>query len=292
MKLAVLTHNPNAFTHRRFVDAANKRGHEIAFIHTSYCYMNVSPVSPAIYYPNSEVFNNLSAIIPRINPTHTFYGTAVLRQFEMMGIYTLNNSISITWSRDKLRALQILARKKLPLPITGFADSPEETEKLIDVVGGAPLIIRLSEGTEGRGTIFAETHQAAVSVVNAFKQLKANILVQEYIQEAQGVDIRCVVVGHKVITAIQRNSPESGGKSSHRGLASVPVEISATEKKIAVKAAKTMKLNFATVDLIRSDRGPLILDVDCSPRIEMLEKITHCDIIDPIIEFIEENVKS
>jgi ribosomal protein S6--L-glutamate ligase len=292
MKIAVLTHNPNALSNKRFTEAAHKYGHDISFIPISDCYMNISSIKPTVYYRNHESFQNLDAIIPRINQTHSFYGTAVLRQFELMGIYTLNSSLSITWTRDKLRALQLLARKNLPLPITGFADSPEETEKLIDIVGGAPLIIRLLEGTEGRGTIFAETHQAAVSVINAFKQLKTNILVQECIQEAMGNDIRCVVVGNKVIAAIQRTIHETGPHSArHTTKSTTPVEITTAEKKMAVQAAKAMKLNLACVDLIRSKRGPLVLDIDCSPSIEMLEKITKVDIIDPIIQFLMEHAK-
>lgn len=292
MKIAVLTHNTNALSQRRFREAANKYGHEISFIHISYCYMNISSTAPTVYYRNNETFENLDAIIPRINPAHSFYGTAVLRQFELMGIYTLNSSLSITWTRDKLRTLQLLARKNLPLPITGFADSPEETEKLIDTVGGAPLIIRLLEGTAGRGTIFAETHQAAVSVINAFKQLKTNILVQECIQEAMGNDIRCIVVGNKVVAAIKRSIHETGPHSTqHPTKSTTLVNITPEENKMAIRAAKAMKLNLACVDLIRSNRGPLVLDVDCSPSIEMLEKMTKIDIVDPIIQLLAENVK-
>ncbi len=292
MKIGVLTHNPNAYSQRRFTEVAVKRKHEIRIIHMSYCYMNISSTAPTVYYRSNETFQNLDAIIPRIKTTHTFYGTAVLRQFELMGVYTLNSSLAITWSRDKLRALQLLTRKHLPLPITGFADSPEETEKLIDIVGGAPLIVRLLEGTEGRGTIFAETHQAAVSVINAFKQLKTNILVQEFIKEANGVDIRCVVVGNKVVTAMQRNMIEPGSSSmSSQLMSATPIEITAAEKKMAIQATKAMKLNLATVDLIRSKRGPLILDIDCSPSIEMLEKISNCDIVTSIIQYVEENAK-
>lgn len=292
MKIGVLTHTPNAYNQRRFTEVATERNHEIRIIHISYCYMNISSTAPTVYYRSNETFQNLDAIIPSIQATHTFYGTAVLRQFELMGVYTLNSAIAITWSRDKLRALQLLARKHLPLPITGFADSPEETEKLIDVVGGAPLIIRLLEGTEGRGTIFAETHQAAVSVINAFKQLKTNILVQECIKEANGTDIRCVVVGNKVITAMQRRTIESGSASLASQLKSAtPIQITAAEKKIIIQATKAMKLNLATVDLIRSNRGPLIVEVDCSPHIEILEKNSHCDIVTPIIQHVEENAK-
>jgi len=292
MKIAVLNHNPNAYSQRRFTDVAKKRGHDISFIHMSYCYMNISSTAPTVYYRNHEAFKDINAIIPRVSPVHTFYGTAVLRQFEMMGVYSLNSAISITWSRDKLRAFQLLARKHLPLPITGFADSPEESEKLIDVVGGAPLIVRLLEGTEGRGTIFAETHQAAVSVINAFKQLKTNILVQEFIREANGTDIRCIVVGNKVITAVQRNTVEAGFHDKRtQSRLTTPIEITAAERKMAIQAAKAMKLNLVSVDLIRSKRGPLVLDIDCSPSIEMIEKTTNSDIISSIMQFIEENVR-
>lgn len=292
MKIGVLTHNTNALSQRRFTEAAHKHGHEISFIHISYCYMNISTTAPTVYYRNNQTFKDLDAIIPRINPAHSFYGATVLRQFELMGIYALNSSLSITWTRDKLRALQLLARKNLPLPITGFADSPEETEKLIDIVGGAPLIIRLLEGTAGRGTIFAETHQAAVSVINAFKQLKTNILVQECIQEAMGNDIRCIVVGNKVIAAIKRSMHEIDPHfAEHSTTSNALIEITPAENKMALRAAKAMKLNLACVDLIRSNRGPLILDVDCSPSIEMLEKITKIDIVDPIMQFLAENTK-
>lgn len=239
MKIALLNHQPKAYSDRRFTEVATARGHEICFIHTAYCYMNISNTAPSVSYRNNESFADLDAIIPRISPTHTFYGTAVLRQFEIMGIYTLNSALSITWSRDKLRALQLLARKELPLPITGFADSPEESEKLIDLVGGAPLIVRLLEGTEGRGIIFAETHQAAVSVINAFKQLKTNILVQEFIQEANGIDIRCVVVGNKVVTAVQRYTQEGSARSPRYPTQfTTPIKITTAEKRWPYKQQK------------------------------------------------------
>lgn len=295
MKIAVLSHNPNAYSYRRYMEAAQNKGHELSFIHMSYCYMNISSTAPTVFYRDYDTFKNLDAIIPRINSSYTFYGTAVLRQFELMNVFTLNSSLSITWSRDKLRTLQLLARKRLPLPITGFADSPEETEKLVDVVGGAPLIIRLLEGTQGKGTIFAETHQAAISVINAFKQLNTNILVQEYIKEANGMDIRCVIVGNKVVAALQRIPNEAGkGKRGDRlpRKFTSPITLTFAEKKIALQTAKAMKLNFATIDIIRSSRGPLVLDVDCSPSIEILEKTTGVNIADPIIEFIEERVQA
>jgi ribosomal protein S6--L-glutamate ligase len=292
MKIAVLSHNFNAYSNRRFTEAARERGHQMQFIYISNCYMNITDTPPKIYYRGAETLDNIDAIIPRIQPAHSFYGTAVLRQFELIGVYALNSALAITWTRDKFRTLQLLARKKVPLPITGFADSPEETEKLIQLVGGAPLIIRVLEGSKGQGTIFAETHVAAVSVINAFKQLKTNILVQECIQEANSTDIRCIVLGTQVIAAMHRSVFESDtGFPHHKNLSSAPIQITKAEEKIAIRAAKAMKLHLASVDLIRSHRGPLVLDIDSAPSIEMLEKITQCDITSRIIEFLEKNLK-
>jgi ribosomal protein S6--L-glutamate ligase len=293
MKIAILSHNSKRHCQQRLIDCGRELGFDMRFMHMSYCYMHISSTEPEIFHRDNDSYEDLDAIIPRIDSSKTFYGTAVLRQFEMKNIYTLNSSLAITWSRDKLRTFQILAKKNLSLPITGFADSPEETEKLISVVGGAPLIVRLLEGTEGKGTVFAETHQAAVSVINAFKQLNTNILIQEYIQEANGVDIRCIVVGNRVITAIERNLIDSRGQTFHRKstLETTPIKLSLQEKQMALKAAKAMKLNVATVDLIRSNRGPLVLDVDCSVHIEFMEKHTGQDIAKPILEFTAENAK-
>lgn len=290
MKIGVLTNNPQAYSSKRIIEVGASRQHQMQMIHLSFCYLNISARIPEIYYRDGETFQNLDAIIPRISSQNSFYGTAVLRQFEMMGVYTPNSAISTTWSQDKLRAFQILARKKLPMPITGFADSPQESEKLIDMVKDAPLIVRLLEGTEGRGTVYAETHQAAVSVINAFKQLKANILVQEYIQEANGKDIRCIVVGNKVVASVERTTNETAVRN-HKVYSKnlTPIKITPDEKKIAVKAAKALKLNLASVDLIRSNRGALILDINSSPNIEQIEKTTNLDIATKIIEFIEEN---
>jgi len=292
MKIAVLTHNMSPYSQRRFTEAGKLRNHKIFFIQLSHCYMNLSTQAPVVYYHDAESLNKLEAIIPRINPSHTFYGTAVLRQFERMKVYTLNSSLAIIWSRDKIRALQQLARCDLPLPITGIADTPAESEKLIELVGGAPLIVRLLEGTEGKGTIFAETNIAALSVINAFKQLKANILVQESIQEAEGQDIRCVVIGNKVAAAVQRKIEEPKSKSRKEILSHTQaVDITEEEREIAIKAAKSLNLNLASVDLIRSKRGPLLLDVNPSPNIEMLETATKIDIAGLILEFIETNAK-
>jgi len=294
MKIAILTHNPSSYSHTRLALVGAERGHDIQMLSTSYCYMKISATEPEVYYRHQESFEDLDAIIPRISPKHTFYATAVLRQFEMRDVYTPNSAVAITWSRDKLRLLQILAKKGLPLPITGVADSPQESEKLIEVVGGPPLIVKILEGTEGKGTVFAETQQAALSVINAFKQLKANILVQQFIEEAKGIDIRCLVIGNKVLGSIQRTATEPGihGHYSAPNTSdrTCPIKMTLQEKKLAVKAAKALKLNLASVDLIRSKQGPLILDVNPSPSFETIEKVCEIDIANSILQFIEENV--
>ncbi len=294
MKIGILTHNPGAYSHTRLAQAGAERGHDVQMISTSYCYMKISATEPEVYYRYPETFENLDAIIPRISPKHTFYATAILRQFEMQDVYTPNSAVAIAWSRDKLRLLQILAKRGLPLPITGVADSPQESEKLIEVVGGPPLIVKILDGTEGKGTIFAETQQAALSVINAFKQLKANILVQQFVDEARGVDIRCLVIGTKVVGAIQRTATESSihghYEASNRSDKTCPIKMTLQEKKLAIKAAKALKLNLASVDLIRSKQGPLILDVNPSPSFETIEKVCEIDIAHAILHFIEENV--
>lgn len=287
MKIGILTYHPTSSSFRRLSSIAKARGHDVRFIHISHCYMGISSTLPSIYYRGNEIYEGLEAVIPRISPIHTFYGTSVLRQLETLGVYSLNSANAISISRDKLRSFQLLAAKHLSFPTTGFADSPDETEKLIEMVGGAPLIIRLLEGSEGQNTIFAETQQAAISVINAFKQLKTKMFVQEYIKESNGKDIRCVVVGNQVITAVQRTSvPRATVEQKKEFLAAV--DISPQERKLAVQAVKALDLHFASVDFIRSDRGPLIIDIDCSPRTEMLEKISGVDITTPIIEFLEQ----
>lgn len=292
MKIAILTHNPTAYSHKRLATVGMERGHDMHIISTSYCYMKISDATPEVYYRHNERFEDLDAIIPRINSKHTFYATAVLRQFEMRGVYTPNSAIAITWSRDKLRLLQILAKKKLPLPVTGVADSPQESEKLIDVVGGPPLIVKLLNGTDGKDTIFAETQQAALSVINAFKQLKANLMVQQFITEANGMDIRCVVVGNKVLAAVQRTATQLGlheHDRSHTVSYTHPIKMTLQEKKIAIQATKALKLQVASVDLIRSNQGPLILDVNPAPSFEPFEKICQVDIAQALIQLIEEH---
>lgn len=290
MKIAILTHNIHSQSHQRLVEIGQARGHQMSIINMSYCYMNISAKKPAVYYRNTETFENLDAIIPHINRNHTFFGTALLRQFERLGIFTLNSALSIVWAHDKIRALQQLAKHQLPMPLIGIADSPQESEELIELVGGVPLIVRLLEGTEGKGSIIAETPQAALSVINAFKQLKNNILVQEYIKEAEGYSLRTVVVGNKIIgTVLRKTALSSNEKRKFFHLE--PVTMTSTEERLALRATKTLKLNLAYVDLIRSNRGPLLLNIEGSPNLEALEKATKIDITTPILEFIEAHAK-
>lgn len=288
MNIIVLARNPDLYSHKRIVAAGLARGHNMRILDTTRCYMNISQRDSAIHYYGGESITGVDAIIPRIGASITFYGTAVVRHFESQGVYSLNSSVAIARSRDKLRSLQLLSQKSIPLPTTGFASSPEDTEDLIKMVGGAPLIVKLLEGTQGKGIVLAETKNAAKSVINAFKHLRENILVQEFIKEAEGRDLRCFIVGDKCIAAYQRVA--TGGEfraNLHLGGAAEPVKLTAQERKIAVKAAHAMGLNVAGVDLIRSARGPLVLEVNSSPGLEGVEFATKKDVATAIIEFIE-----
>lgn len=289
MKIVILTHNVNPFSHKRLYEAGKARGHDMRYIRLSYCYSNISSENPEIYYRDKENFNDVDAIIPRIGIKHSLFGTLVLRQLERLNIYSLNDSMSIALCADKLGTFQQLAQNGIPLPITGTADSTEESEKLIELVGGPPLIVRLLDSAQGKKTIFADTKQSAVSIIHAFKQLNANIFVQEYIEEARGNDIRCVVVGNQVVVAIQRCIEQSFSKQKTLFTFQQPIKLSAAEKKLALQAARVLRLNLATVDLIQSRRGPLVLDIDASPNIEILEKCVQIDIATPILKFIEKN---
>lgn len=254
-------------------------------------YMEVTPSKPEVHFKGNTL-DTFDAVIPRIGASVTFYGTAVLRQFEMMGAFPLNESVAISRSRDKLRSLQLLARKGIGLPCTGFAHHPDDTQDLIKMVGGAPLVIKLLEGTQGIGVVLAETKKAAESVIEAFMGLKANILVQEYIKEAGGADIRCLVVGDKVVAAMMRQAlPGEFRSNLHRGGSASLIKITPSERATAVKAAKSMGLNVAGVDLLRSERGPLVMEVNSSPGLEGIEKSTGKDIAGMIIEFIEKNAR-
>ena len=291
MKIALLSRNTRLYSSRRLVEAAQKRGHEVRVVDALRCYMNISSNKPALHY-RGEDLTDFNAVIPRIGASITFYGTAVLRQFEMMGVYPLNESVAVTRSRDKLRSLQLLSRKGIGMPVTGFANSPDDIPDLIKMVGGAPLVIKLLEGTQGIGVVLAETRKAAESVIEAFLGLNANIMVQEYIKEAGGADIRCLVVGGKVVAAMKRQAAEGEFRSNlHRGGSASLIKLRPEERQTAVKAAKIMGLNVAGVDLLRADRGPVVMEVNSSPGLEGIERATGKDVADMIINFIEKNAK-
>ena len=286
MHLAILSRNANLYSTRRLIEAAELQGHSVRVVDTLRCYMNVTTSKPSIHYRGTEL-EEFDAVIPRIGASVTFYGTAVLRQFEMMGVYTLNESVAITRSRDKLRSLQLLSRKGIGLPITGFAHSPDDIPDLIRMVGGAPLVIKLLEGTQGIGVVLAETEKAAESVIQAFMGLKANIMVQEYIQEAGGADIRCFVIGDKVVAAMKRQAEAGEFRSNlHRGGSAELIKITPQERATATRAAKAMGLNVCGVDLLRSNHGPVVMEVNSSPGLEGIEAATSKDIAGQIIEYI------
>jgi ribosomal protein S6--L-glutamate ligase len=291
MKIGILSTNPRLYSTKRLVEAAKERGHEVAVINHKRCYMNITSHRPDVHYKGEPVMK-LDAIIPRIGASISFYGTAVVRQFEMMGVYSVNESVAITRSRDKLRASQLLARKGIGLPVTGFANSPDDTDDLLDFVGGAPVVIKLLEGTQGVGVVLAETKKAAESVIEAFRGLGANFMVQEFIKEAGGSDIRCLVIGDKVVAAMKRQGKEGEFRSNlHRGGSASLIRITPEERSTAVRSAKVMGLNVAGVDLLRSNHGPVVLEVNSSPGLEGIEKATNKDVAGMVIEFIEKNAK-
>jgi len=289
MKIAILSRNRRLYSTRRLIEAATARGHEVEVVDVLRCYMNIVPHNPEIHYRGSKL-PRFDAVIPRIGASVTFYGTAVVRQFEMMGVYCLNESVAITRARDKLRALQLLARKGVGMPRTGFAHSPDDTHDLISLIGGAPMVIKLIEGTQGQGVVLAETDKAAESVIDAFRGLDAYFLAQEFIEEAKGSDIRCFVVGGKVIASMMRTARPGEFRSNlHRGGSAQAVKISPEERTTAVRAAKIMGLNVAGVDILRSHHGPVVMEVNSSPGLEGIEHASKIDIADQIIEFIEKN---
>ena len=294
MKIAILSRNPELYSTKSLVEAAKKRGHETPdVIDTLRCYMNITSANPTIHY-KGKALPHYDAVIPRIGASVTFYGTAVIRQLEMMGVFCVNDSIGITRAKDKLRCFQLLSKKGIGLPITGFAHSLDEIKDLIKMVGGPPLILKFLEGTQGIGVILAETTKAARSVLEAFLGLKVNILVQEYIKEAGGADIRCFVVGGKVVAAMKRQakSPEEFRSNLHRGGVATSVDITDEERNMAIRAAHIIGLNVAGIDIVRSHRGPLLIEVNASPGLEGIEKTTGVDIATHIIEFIENSFKT
>lgn len=291
MKIAILSRNKKLYSTNALYEAGLKRGHEMRVIDYVRCHMEITSMRPAIFL-GSEKLDGFDAVIPRIGATYTHFGCAVVRQFEMMGVSSVNESVAISRSRDKLRSLQLLARKGIGLPVTGFAHDPRTTEALIDQVGGAPLVIKLLEGTQGVGVVLAETRKAAESVIEAFRGLNANILAQEYIKEAGGADIRCLVVGGKVVAAMKRQGKEGEFRSNlHRGGTASVVKITPEERSTATRAASILGLNVSGVDLLRSNHGPVVMEVNSSPGLQGIERATSKDIAKMIIEFIEKSGK-
>ncbi|WP_071516846.1 30S ribosomal protein S6--L-glutamate ligase [Geitlerinema sp. PCC 9228] len=289
MKIAILSQEPSIYSTQRLKEAGEKRGHEVRVINYLRCYMNITSHRPTAIYQGKPLVD-LDAVIPRIGASKTFYGTAVVRQFEMMGVFTANASQAISRSRDKLRCMQLLAREGIGLPVTGFAHSTKDIDGLIEVVGGAPLVIKLLEGTQGIGVVLAETKQAATSVIEAFRGLDANILVQEYIAEAGGADIRCFLVGDKVIASMKRQGAPGEFRSNlHRGGSAQKIKLTPEERSTAVRAAKIMGLKVAGVDILRSNHGPVVMEVNSSPGLEGIEAATNLDVAGKIIAYIEKN---
>lgn len=292
LKIAVLASNPELYSNKRLMEAGRARGHEMVFLNVQQCYMKLDTATPEIRYRGGNVINDFDAVIPRIKTSMTFYGCALLRMFKTLGTYCLNDAESISSSRDKLFSSQLFSKNDIHIPTTGFAKSPLDTKDLIHMVGGAPLIIKLLESTQGKGVVLAETNKAAESVINAFKSLNANILVQEFIREANGKDLRCFVVDGKVVAAIERTAAKGEFRANiHQGGSASIVKISPEEKKLALKSAKILNLPVAGVDLIRSNKGPLLLEVNSSPGLEGIENATGKDIAGTIIQAIEKRLK-
>lgn len=287
MHLALMCRNASLYSHRRLVEAAEARGHQIEVIDHLRCYINITSSRPSVRYQGRDL-PKYDAVIPRIGASVTFYGAAVLRQFEVMGVYPVNESVGITRARDKLRSMQLLARQGIGLPVTVFAHKTSNAEEVIKMVGGAPVVIKLLEGTQGIGVVLGETQKAAESIIQAFGGVNTNILVQEFIKEAEGADIRCVVVGGKVVASMKRQGAPGEFRSNlHRGGSSAKVKISTDERAVAINAAKAMGLNVAGVDLLRSNHGPVVMEVNSSPGLEGIEQSSKKDVAGMIIEFIE-----
>jgi ribosomal protein S6--L-glutamate ligase len=291
MKIALLCRSPQLYSHQRIMEAARQRGHEIDPIDHLRCTIDIASHRPKVHY-QGRTLTDYDAVIPRIGASVTFFGTAVLRQFEMMRVYSVNESVAISRSRDKLRSLQLLSRKGIGLPVTVFAHKTSNAEEIIRLAGGAPVVIKLLEGTQGIGVVLGETPKAAESIIQAFGGVNTNILVQEYIEEAKGEDIRCLVVGDRVVASMKRSGREGEFRSNlHRGGSARPVKITAQERTTAIGAAKAMGLNVCGVDMLRSNHGPVVMEVNSSPGLEGVEQATGVDVAGKIIEFIEKNAK-
>ncbi|MCK0151163.1 30S ribosomal protein S6--L-glutamate ligase [Marivita sp. S6314] len=291
MKIAMLARNPNLYTHKRLKEAAEERGHTLDIINTLRCYMNIASRRPEVYY-NGEKLVGYDAVIPRIGASITFYGMAVLRQFEMQGVFPLNESVAIGRSRDKLRSMQLLARDGIGLPVTTFAHDPKQTEEVLELAGGAPVVIKLLEGTQGIGVVLADTKRSAKSVVEAFRGAGVNILLQEFIKEAGGTDIRAIVVGGRVVASMMRTGAQGDFRSNlHRGGSAEVIKLSPEERSTAVRAAKAMGLNVCGVDMLRANHGPVVMEVNSSPGLEGVEKATGLDIAGKVIAYMEKHAK-
>jgi len=289
VKIAILSRAASLYSTARLKEAVLARGHEAAVVDYLRCYMDITARRPKVLYKGEEVQPH--AVIPRIGASYTFYGTAVVRQFEMADVFTLNSSDGISRSRDKLRSLQILSRSGVGMPTTSFAHSIQDVNGLLEVVGGTPVVVKLLEGTQGLGVVLAETKKAAESVIGAFRQLDANILVQQFIKEAGGADIRALVVGGKVVAAMRRQGAPGDFRSNlHRGGSAEVIKLTPSERSTAVRAAKSLGLNVAGVDLLQSEEGPMVLEVNSSPGLEGIENASGIDIAELIIEYIEDNV--
>ena len=291
MHIAILSRNRQLYSTRRLIEAAQQREHEVTVVDPLKCVMDVTSHRPAVHH-RGDILPRFDAVIPRIGASVTFYALAVLRQFEVMGVYPVNESVAIGRSRDKLRSLQLLARAGIGLPVTAFAHSPDDTKTLVRLVGGAPLVLKLLQGTQGRGVVLAETTKAAESVIDAFRELDANFLVQQFIREAGGADVRAFVVGDRVVAAMLRQAKEGEFRSNlHRGGSASVVKLTPQERATAVRAAKTVGLNVAGVDIVRGKEGPLVLEVNSSPGLEGIERATGKDVAALVIDFIEKKAR-
>ena len=289
MKIALLTQNAKLYSSKRLIEAARERGHEIEPIKTLQVVINIASHRPSLYY-SGEKLEGFDAVIPRIGASITFYGMAVLRQFEMMGVFPLNESVAIGRSRDKLRSMQLLSRKGIGLPVTAFAHDTKRSSEVIEMAGGAPVVIKLLEGTQGIGVVLGETMQSAKSVIEAFRGVNVNILVQEFIKESKGTDIRVIIVGGRVIAAMQRTGSEGDFRSNlHRGGSANLIKITPEERSTALRSAKFLGLNVCGVDMLRSNHGPVVMEVNSSPGLEGIEGATGIDVAGKIIEFLEKN---
>ncbi|HEX6946317.1 MAG TPA: 30S ribosomal protein S6--L-glutamate ligase [Acidimicrobiia bacterium] len=288
MKIAILSRSSSLYSTARLREAAVARGHDVSIVDYLRCYMDITARRPKVLYRGEEVKPH--AIIPRIGATYTFYGTAVVRQFEMADVYTPNSSDAISRSRDKLQSMQLLSRAGVGLPTTSFAHSTQDIDGLLEVVGGPPVVVKLLEGTQGLGVVLAETRKAAESVITAFRQMDANILVQQFVKEAAGTDLRAFVIGGKVVAAMMRKGAPGEFRSNlHRGGTAEPIKLTPKERATAVRAAKTMGLGIAGVDMLPSEEGPMVLEVNSSPGLEGIEGASGVDVADLIIEHIEDN---